>query len=301
MKLVILGALLMVLSDILYAQLHTDTIVIFFEIDSSVVDEKNANPLDELFFGKSIISLSIYGYTDFLGSKTYNQKLSTKRSTNVYNYLIEKNFDGKKIISCEGKGVYPKNLEENSQNISDKGIRAHRIVQVIYISQIQEITFEEEVPNRNVGEDTSCTSKMQETILEKEISERNIVKNTLSEENLMVNNLIVLENITFHGGTSRFLPESYPSLRKLVKIMKNHRKMKIEIHGHICCVDFNWENESLSTSRAKAVYDFLRSNRIKSSRMAYKGFGATRRRFPLEQNEYERSMNRRVEIFILDM
>ncbi len=299
MKKILLSTFLtcFVFLNIIDAQLQTDTVIIFFDIDKSVVDDKNATPLDELKADKSVISISIYGYADFLGSLAYNQQLSEKRSINVYHYLIENNFNKEQIVICKGKGIYPTSVERDRQDLSDKGIKAHRIAKVIYTSKTQEATIEEEVSEKNPDEN----NLPEEITVENRLSEENDVKKKLSEENLVINNIIVLENVIFYGGTSKFLPESYLVLGELLKIMKKHKKLKIEIHGHICCMDFNWKNESLSTSRAKAVYDFLRSNRIKPARMTYKGFGATRRIFPLEQNEYERSMNRRVEILILEI
>ena len=311
MKRLIFSTLLMcfALFCIVSAQQQTDTIVIVFDIDKSVVDDNNAAPLDELIADKNVISISIYGYADFLGSVAHNQQLSEKRSINVFNYLIDKGINKENIIVCKGEGVHPISLEENRQDLSDKGIKAHRIVQVMYILKYPELTIEEEVSEKNADEDNLS----EDNTVENNISKDNTLVKKLSEENLLVNNLILLENVIFYGGTSRFRPESYPALEELLKIMKKYKTLKIEIQGHVCCSSFDWiRNEPLSLSRAKAVYDFLRYNGykkgfilryngIKPTRMTYKGFGATRRRFPLEQNEYERSMNRRVEILILEI
>ena len=278
---------------------QTDTLVVFFEINKASIDFNNIKPLEELIANKNIISVSIYGYTDFTGSVAYNQQLSENRSANVYNYLIERGFPKENIVISKGKGVYPDSSKENRQDFSDKGIKAHRIVKIIYTAKTDEIFI---VENEEEREEEETDSLLEEDYVADNLPEDNFMLNNLSEENLVADNLILLENVVFYGGTNRLLPESYPALEKLLSIMKNHNTLKIEIQGHICCsnLGFDHENEPLSLSRAKAVYDYLSYNGIMQNRMTYKGFGSSRKLFPLERNSYEMSMNRRVEILILE-
>jgi outer membrane protein OmpA-like peptidoglycan-associated protein len=247
-------------------QQQSDTIKIVFDINKSIIDNNNAKLLDKLINNKAVTSISIYGYTDFLGDVVYNQELSEKRSTNVFNYLISKGINRGKILIVKGDGIYPNSAEANRQDLSDRGIQEHRIVQVVYTNKLQ-----------NAGNNTK-----------------------LSEENLVVNNNIVLENILFHGGNDVFLPDSYPALEELLKIKQKYHTLKIEIQGHICCKNKDLYDEPVSLNRAKAVYDYLVKNNIDASRLTYKAFGATRKIYPLEQNENERMKNRRVEILILE-
>ena len=257
---------------------QADTISIFFDIDKSVVDNNNAKPLDKLIADKNVISISIYGYTDFLGSTAYNQQLSEKRSANVRDFLINKGINEKNIVISKGEGIFPNSTEKNRQDLSDKGIQAHRIVKVVYITKSQIITTKEEQSKENTTNN-----------------------NRLSEEKFVVNNTIVLENVIFYDGSFRFLPNSYPVLEELLEIMQQYPTLKIEIQGHICCGNDSNDGYKLSLSRAKAVHNYLFENGINPARMAYKGFGNTRKIFPHEQNEYERSKNRRVEILILEI
>jgi len=264
-KALLMFMLCFTLLGIVCAQQQTDTLVIFFDIDKSIIDDNNAKLLDKLIADKNVISISsIYGYTDFLGSLSYNQQLSEKRSVSVRDYLIQKGIDEKNIVFSKGEGIHPNSTEKNRQDFSDKGIKNHRIVKVVYTTKSRSVSAKEK----------------------------------LSEENLVVGNTIVLENILFHQAFDTFLPESYPALETLLAMMLKHLTMQIEIQGHICCT--NVETQSLSTDRAKAVFNFLVRNGVQSFRMTYKGFGATQKRFPLEQNEEEKAMNRRVEILILE-
>ena len=266
-----------ILLSIIHAQQQTDTLIVFFDINKSVINDSDAKLLDKLIVDKNIISISIYGYTDFLGSMAYNQQLSEKRSKNVHDYLIHRGINGKNIVLSKGEGIHPNSVKENRQSLLGKGIQAHRIVKVVYTTKLQNINTQEKLPEENTA-----------------------TSNRLPEENLVINNTIVLENVIFHDGTHEFLIESYPTLRELFNTMQKHHTLKIEIQGHICCGNDGVVGYNLSVSRAKAVYNFLFEHSIDSTRMTYKGFGNTRKRFPLEQNEYERSMNRRVEILIME-
>ena len=259
------------------AQLQSDTLILFFDVNKSIVNEQNARLLDKITINQNILSVNIYGYTDYLGHEAYNQHLSEIRSRNVRNYLISKGISNE-IIVGKGKGVHPNSIAESRQDLSDKGIKEHRIAKVVY-------KYESD-----------------------DISNKRFV---LTEDDLVVNNLIVLDNITFWSGTIRFRQESYPALEELLKIMKNNSTLKIEIHGHICCVNETTEYyESYSRDpsrydpsrlRAQAVYDFLVEGGIDPARMRYRGFGATRKKYPLERDFDEMAKNRRVEIFILEI
>jgi outer membrane protein OmpA-like peptidoglycan-associated protein len=254
--------------SITHAQQQTDTLNIFFDVGKSVIDNNNAKLLDKIISEKNIAAIHIYGYTDFLGSAAFNQQLSKERSASVCDYLVHKGINRKNIVLVKGEGVHANSAEENRQDLSDKGIQAHRMAQVIY-AKPQTISIKEE----------------------------------LSEKNLVVNNSILLENVLFHDNITRFLPESYSDLEILHEIMQKYPTLKIEIQGHVCCGYDGEETASgarLSISRAEAVYDYLVKKGIDSARMTAKGYGGTRKRYPLERNDYEKSMNRRVEILILE-
>jgi outer membrane protein OmpA-like peptidoglycan-associated protein len=47
--------------------------------------------------------ISVYGYTDDIGTKEYNQKLSERRARSVYNYLVNNGLDPK-IMTTKGFG-----------------------------------------------------------------------------------------------------------------------------------------------------------------------------------------------------
>jgi len=254
------------LSGIALAQQQTDTLNIFFDIGKSVIDSNNAKPLDKLIADSTVSSISIYGYTDYLGNAAYNRQLSENRSANVRNCLISKGISKENIRLSKGEGVHPNSAKENRRDLSDKGIQAHRMVRVVYATK----------------------------------SQATGTKGKLSEENLVVNNRIVLENILFSGGSDALLPSSFQDLKELLETMQKFPTLKIEIEGHICCTKDDNVGEQLSIDRAKAVRNYLVKKGIDPARMTYKGYASTRKRYPLEQNAHEEALNRRVEILILE-
>jgi outer membrane protein OmpA-like peptidoglycan-associated protein len=109
---------------------------------------------------------------------------------------------------------------------------------------------------------------------------------------------IRLKSLNFYPGVADLLPQSTSVLKELLVAMNANKKLKIEIHGHICCAPEDYAN--LSNDRAETVYQFLVNSGIDPARMSYKGFGVSQPLFPMpEKTEEERIGNRRVEIKII--
>ena len=89
--------------------------------------------------------------------------------------------------------------------------------------------------------------------------------------------------------------------------MKQFPKLEIRIEGHICCqpgpndgINNQTGLPNLSFARAQAINDYLVENGIDQARVKYIGLGHSMPIYPYpEQNEEERTINRRVEIKIL--
>ena len=289
------------------AQQQQDTLVIFFDIDKSIVDEQNASSLNNIIAAKNVASISIFGYADFLGSVAYNRELSEKRSAGVFNYLIAKGVSAELIAITKGEGVHPNSSEANRQDLSDRGIKAHRIALVVYISKNQDDNISEDFEAENFYELLEEILEENNTLSVEEEKPSEI--NVLAEENLVADNIIVMNRILFRHNSFEFSSAAYRALNELLETMQKHKTLKIEVHGHICCVKKRWifkrdyitpDGTRLSVGRAKAVYDYLVENGIDPTRLSYRGFGSSRKIYPLEQNEYEKNMNRRVEILILE-
>lgn len=116
---------------------------------------------------------------------------------------------------------------------------------------------------------------------------------------------LTIENLYFNPGTAEILRKSFPTLRELLQTMKDNPQLNIEIQGHVndpysgSVRNASERNQSLSESRAKAVFDYLAKRGIQKERMTYKGFGNSQMRFPNAITEQEMEENRRVEIEII--
>jgi outer membrane protein OmpA-like peptidoglycan-associated protein len=106
-----------------------------------------------------------------------------------------------------------------------------------------------------------------------------------------------LKNVFFETGKFDLKPESKAELNKLAKWLKANPKVKIELQGHTDNVGDKKMNMTLSTNRAKAVYDYLITQGIDASRLTYKGYGDTKPKVPNDTPEH-RQMNRRTEYMI---
>ncbi|MBK9733685.1 MAG: OmpA family protein [Saprospiraceae bacterium] len=118
----------------------------------------------------------------------------------------------------------------------------------------------------------------------------------ISESEL--NSVIMLNNIYFERSTPNVLPESYPSILKLSKVLLERPRLYITIIGHTDNVGSKDALKLLSEARSAAIKKILVEQGVPSSRVDTAGFGDTR---PLGPNDTEtnKSRNRRVEIKIV--
>ncbi len=109
---------------------------------------------------------------------------------------------------------------------------------------------------------------------------------------------VVLKNIFFETAKFDLKPESVTELDKLVQFLQLNPKLRIEIGGHTDNQGKKQDNLTLSNNRAKAVYDYLITNKIDATRITYKGYAETQ---PLVDNltEANRAKNRRTEFKII--
>lgn len=125
----------------------------------------------------------------------------------------------------------------------------------------------------------------------------NLINKEIELKNIAVGSKIALRNIFFDVGQATLRSESNAELDRLVKLLKDVPKLKIEISGH---TDNNGSaslNNSLSQERAEAVVNYLKSKGIAANRMTAKGYGSSR---PIASNNTAagRQENRRTEFEI---
>lgn len=110
---------------------------------------------------------------------------------------------------------------------------------------------------------------------------------------------ISLRNIFFETNSFKLKNESKYELVKLNEFLKGNPTVRIEISGHTDNVGADVANQTLSTNRAKAVYDYMLKQGIDPKRLVFKGYGKTQ---PMDVNSTEagRARNRRTEVKIIE-
>ncbi len=112
-----------------------------------------------------------------------------------------------------------------------------------------------------------------------------------------VNEPVILKNVFFESGSAELLPTSLTELNRLKKLLEDNVQLKIQINGHTDDVGSESDNLTLSTARAKSVYDWLIEQEISISRLKYQGFGESQPITSTENSE-DRRTNRRTEFVI---
>ena len=110
-----------VVEPIIIVKPITSSYNLFFDFDKYNLIDKNKSELDNLVIdlkNDTTISITIKSYADLRGSEKYNIKLTERRSRSVYDYIIYKGIDSKRIKSESfGKTIIfneeNKNIEAN--------------------------------------------------------------------------------------------------------------------------------------------------------------------------------------------
>ncbi len=118
--------------------------------------------------------------------------------------------------------------------------------------------------------------------------------------------IVQVDNIYFDYGKYNIRSDARAGLDKLVKLMRQYPKMRVELRSHTDSRSSKEFNQTLSENRARSTAEYLFKRGISKSRIAdYVGFGETM----LVNNcadgvpcsEAEHARNRRTEIKILQM
>lgn len=112
---------------------------------------------------------------------------------------------------------------------------------------------------------------------------------------------MTLRNINFYGGKSVPLPSSWPTFRRLLKLMRNNESLVILIEGHTNGCDIGVEQtQILSENRAKRVMTFLTERKIDEKRINTVGFNCSQMLYPNPSSTTEQRLNRRVEFRVVE-
>jgi outer membrane protein OmpA-like peptidoglycan-associated protein len=131
------------------------------------------------------------------------------------------------------------------------------------------------------------------------------IKKDIVLEKIKVGVKVTLNNIFFDSGKSLLRKESNIELEKLLKVLKEHPEIKVEISGHTDNKGNDQLNLKLSQDRAQAVVNYLIKNGIKKTQLIAKGYGKTQ---PVAENNLPdgkpnpegMQLNRRVDFKIVE-
>jgi outer membrane protein OmpA-like peptidoglycan-associated protein len=271
---------------VLFLAKAQEKFVVYFDNNKFELNKTEQAKLDKwILENKTSKILSITGSTDEVGSSGFNDTLSQKRVNSIFSKVngkikIREDF---KSISLGEKGATSPNKAENRKAI------------IHYI-------LEKDLARENEILGIKPKVVVEEEIVPIEEETMNFPEGATLEDKIELSTkgtLIRLEDINFHINTFAIIPSSKKSIDELIYVLKKYPKLKIEIQGHICCV--NKDARNLSLDRARQVKRILMSEGIDDKRVKVKGFGVSKPKFAIpEKSEFEASRNRRVEIMILD-
>jgi outer membrane protein OmpA-like peptidoglycan-associated protein len=252
-----------------------DTLVVHFDYKRSEI-----RPGDSLAIarrvrsyggGYQLLGIDLYGYCDSIGGDPYNMQLSRERIQAVIWCL----YYFSAVLQEKPKGIHAYGRE---QPLNDNGNEGKRQLnrRVLIVFHLRE---------------ADSTPTLAEAFQDSAV---HAGKN------------VVLKNLNFYPGRHELLPASLPILDELVGVLNDHPAMRIEIQGHVCCVegdrdgvDADAGTYDLSVQRALYVFRYLVLHGIEKSRLTYKGYGAGHKLYPEEKDERERDGNRRVEVHVV--
>lgn len=285
----------------------TDTLKLYYPIDKYELSAENKSKLDGLKASLAdSASITILGYTDYLGTVGHNIILSKNRAETVKSYLLT--LKGSLAVSVAGKGAVVSIAEK-----SPLGEPSNRRVDVIYEIKKQVVISKPiakvvpvAAPPPSVRKRDTVPARVKHAIVvdtTREPVSFNARLNNLKDAK--VGSSISFEELTFQPGRHFLNPEAVRYLTTILKFMQKHTNITFQIIGHICCEtdgrdgqDYDSGGEILSVHRAKFIYDYFIEKGIDAKRMTYKGVGSTRQKVFPERSEHDRYLNRRVEFLI---
>jgi outer membrane protein OmpA-like peptidoglycan-associated protein len=277
------------------AQYAKDTIRLYFDLNIRTLNKMATGKIDSLIYNDIILpgeDFMIVGYADYLGTEKYNQNLSEDRAKNVETYIELYGIDKKNIKLCIGKGKVEREGITGAQ-----GFPTDRRVDIVIRSKRAIKTNKEKVATKQTQPvNRQTTQTQQQTPSHNELSEITKVE---------AGKTFILRNIYFYPNSHDITP-SIPTLIKLYQVLVDNPTLKIKIEGHVCCIsgypdayDIDSHDNNLSINRAKAIYEYLIRRGISANRLSYQGFGRSRPLVPIERDEDDAAMNRRVEIRVI--
>jgi outer membrane protein OmpA-like peptidoglycan-associated protein len=126
------------------------------------------------------------------------------------------------------------------------------------------------------------------------------LSSTYDRKKMKIGQTIRIEKLYFDADSVKLSRSTYPILNELYQFMSANTDVNIEVGGHTNDTPTDEFCDHLSSSRARAVAEYLISKGIHESRVLYRGYGKRNPLFPNTTSE-NRKRNQRVEIKILSI
>jgi outer membrane protein OmpA-like peptidoglycan-associated protein len=280
--------LIFLMLNALLGNAQTGTIQIYFDFNSFDLNAGSRNKIDSLLNADTVIAVRLTGHCDSIGTNEYNDRLALKRAANVKNYFSIKS----PVVKITAVNSYGKRKPIVS-NEDEQSRAMNRRVEIEYTVV------------KKVDKEGSPIPHSIPPIITEESDDKKMISFKSDLQNTPIGETMRLPNLNFYGGRHVLLPTATETLEKLVAALKENPNLEIEIQGYICCVDvgdgvdMDTRTRDLSVNRAKAIYDYLILRGIDEKRLSYKGYGA-QNKLVVERNEADMSMNRRVEVKVIN-
>ncbi len=260
---------------------------VFFDFNKDAPNQVSLTKLNQwITENKSAEVIKVLGYCDSVDDSKYNKDLALRRINTVLAMLKKETIEISDKVELKpfGKDFKYSNKQEENRKVT-----------FFYTLKEEKNEVKKEGKAIATKEEKAISPFDNQALIEKETDE-------LADKfkNAKKGDLIKINNINFHFNSEKIAEQSMPILEELLQIMYDNPKLRIVIHGHICC-NPNGMDTKLSYRRALVIFKYLAQYEIEVNRLSYKGFGSNDPIFKVpERTEAERKANRRVEILIVD-
>ena len=268
---------------------------------------------------KSITGLNINAKKEYIPSgiqPMYSMALKVNKSENYF-LVIDNVYGGESGFSIQfnyykEKTIKGSIIDNNTNNpiYSNIKIESANTGKQIAEFQSDSITGEFNLDYKaKINEDYYLITESKNYFFSETLLSSIFKNDTLSSDleikvpKLKKNENLKLHNLNFYGDSYEYLPTAIPSLNRLLSLMQNNSTLKILIEGHTNgCPGGIEYSQMLSENRAKTIKDFLIKNGVNKQRLVSKGFNCSKMLYPhmKTNSDWEKMMNRRVEILVLD-
>jgi outer membrane protein OmpA-like peptidoglycan-associated protein len=293
----------------MYAQQRNE-LNIFFDSDKDYIPDTSALKLVRMANAGLFDTVIIYGHCDSIGSDAYNKLLSQRRVKSVQQMLQMNGLKKDIIKSAVGYGE----LKPIASNADSATRGLNRRVEVFFakakdmpMAQVNEKPNEK--PKQKPIEKPRITTIIEEKqtraaakLITKKEAEQ------LSKETFEVGDVLEFKQLQFEPAFHYLLPGRQAIVNEIAAMLKKHPNLKVEIQGHVCCtssdeedgVDQEFGTQNLSFTRAYYIKNLLEDMGIAGNRMRAVGKRGTQKVDQLERTEEAKTLNRRVEIHVIE-